>query len=107
MTISTNTLLTQAPSVLNIGIDGFNESISQPGGKVEHLPWRPPGNADPLLAWNLARLMDDSRISAANAEACKRIIQSRPMWEDIAMRADGLGGYVRPHARRDGGRGAL
>lgn len=90
MTLSTNNLLTQAPSVLNIGIDGFNESISQHGGQVEHLPWRPPGNADPLLAWNLARLMDDARITAANAEACKRIIQSRPMWEDIAMRADGV-----------------
>jgi len=90
MTLSTNTLLTQAPTVLNIGIDGFNESISQHGGQVEHLPWRPPGNADPLLAWNLARLMDDARITAANAEACKRIIQSRPMWEDIAMRADGV-----------------
>ena len=90
MNLSTNTLLTQAPTVLNIGIDGFNDSISQHGGQVEHLPWRPPGNADPLLAWNLARLMDDARITAANAEACKRIIQSRPMWEDIAMRADGV-----------------
>jgi hypothetical protein len=90
MTLSTNTLLTQAPTVLNIGIDGFNDSISQHGGQVAHLPWRPPGNADPLLAWNLARLMDDARITAANAEACKRIIQSRPMWEDIAMRADGV-----------------
>ena len=90
MNLSTNTLLTQAPTVLNIGIDGFNESISQHGGQVEHLPWRPPGNADPLLAWNLARLMDDARITAANAEACKRIIQSRPMWEDIATRADGV-----------------
>jgi hypothetical protein len=90
MTLSTNTLLTQAPTVLNIGIDGFNDSIRQHGGQVEHLPWRPPGNADPLLAWNLARLMDDARITAANAEACKRIIQSRPMWEDIAMRADGV-----------------
>ena len=88
--LASNTLLSQAPAVLNIGIDGFNESISQHGGKVEHLPWRPPGNADPLQAWNLARLMGDARISAANAEACKRIIQSRPMWEDIAMRADGV-----------------
>ena len=90
MTLSTNTLLSQAPVVLNIGIDGFNESISQHGGQVAHLAWRPPGNSDPMLAWNLARLMDDARISAANAEACKRIIQSRPLWEDIALRADGV-----------------
>ena len=90
MTLSTNPLLSQAPSVLNIGIDGFNDSIRHHGGQVEHLPWRPPGNADPVLAWNLARLMDDARISAANAEACKRIIQSRPLWEDIALRADSV-----------------
>ena len=90
MTLSTNPLLSQAPSVLNIGIDGFNDSILHHGGQVEHLPWRPPGNADPVLAWNLARLMDDARISAANAEACKRIIQSRPLWEDIALRADSV-----------------
>ena len=88
--LASNTMLKEAPTVLNIGIDGFNDSISQHGGQVEHLPWRPPGNADPLLAWNLARLMDDARITAANAEACKRIIQSRPMWEDIALRADSV-----------------
>jgi hypothetical protein len=76
--------------VLNIGIDGFNDSISQHGGRVDHLFWRPPGNADPALAWDLARLMGDPRITAANQEVTQRIIQSRPMWEDIALRADSV-----------------
>ncbi len=90
MNLDTNPLLTQAPAVLNLGIDGFNDSISAHGGHVETLPWRPPGNADAKLAWNLARLMGDERIAAANEEATQRIIKSRPMWEDIALRADGV-----------------
>lgn len=90
MTPDHNSFLNQAPKVLNIGIDGFNHSISQHGGGVEHLLWRPPGNAEPALAWDLARLMGDPRIAAANQEVTQRIIQSRPMWEDIALRADSV-----------------
>ncbi len=90
MSLNTNPLLTQAPSVLNIGIDGFNDSIAAHGGSVDSLAWQPPGNADPALAWNLARLMGDARITAANAEVARRIINARPMWEDIALRADGV-----------------
>ncbi|NBW26324.1 MAG: hypothetical protein EBR89_13245 [Betaproteobacteria bacterium] len=72
MKMPANSLLRQAPAVLNIGIDGFNDSISRNGGQVDHLGWRPPGNADPVLAWNLARLMDDPRITAANQEVTQR-----------------------------------
>ncbi len=90
MSLSTNTLLTQTPSVLNLGIDGFNASISAHGGSVASLAWRPPGDAEPALAWQLAQLMGDERIAAANAEATRRIIAARPMWEDIALRADGV-----------------
>jgi Protein of unknown function (DUF1116) len=85
-----NTLLTQTPSVLNIGIDGFNQSVTAHGGTLNNLLWQPPGNADPLIAWQLAQLIGDPRIEAANAEATKRIINARPMWEDIPLRADGV-----------------
>jgi Protein of unknown function (DUF1116) len=88
MTLHTNTLLTQAPAVLNIGIAGFNASIAAHGGNVTSLPWRPPGDADPQRAWQLAQLMDDARITSANALATQRIIAARPLWEDIALRAD-------------------
>lgn len=85
-----NNLLEQSPSVLNIGIDGFNQSVTAHGGTLNNLQWQPPGNADPALAWQLAQLMHDPRIEAANAEATKRIINARPMWEDIPLRADGV-----------------
>ncbi len=83
-------LLSQSPAVLNIGIDGFNASVTASGGSLQSVQWQPPGNADPLLAWQLAQLMGDARIEAANALACERIIAARPMWEDIALRADGV-----------------
>ena len=85
-----NNLLTQAPSVINIGIDGFNQSVTSNGGALTNLQWQPPGNSDPLVAWQLAQLMHDPRIESANAEATKRIINARPMWEDIPLRADGV-----------------
>ena len=87
---TSNTLLTQAPAVLNIGIDGFNQSVTAHGGTLKNLQWQPPGNADPVIAWQLAQLMNDPRIEQANAEATKRIINARPMWEDIPLRADGV-----------------
>ncbi len=90
MTLPSNTLLSQPPSVLNIGIDGFNDSVTAHGGTLTNLQWQPPGNADPVLAWQLAQLMGDPRIEAANADATKRIINARPMWEDIPLRADGV-----------------
>ena len=90
MTLNANTLLTQAPAVLNVGIDGFNPSVVANGGTLTHLQWQPPGNADPALAWKLAQLMADPRIEQANVLATQRIINARPMWEDIALRADGV-----------------
>ena len=90
MTATPNTLLDRPPAVLNIGIDGLNASVTASGGTLTHLPWHPPGDADPALAWQLARLLGDARIEAANALATQRIIASRPMWEDIALRADSV-----------------
>jgi len=90
MTLSANTLLDQAPAVVNVGIDGLNASVVANGGSLTHVQWQPPGDADPALAWQLARSMADARIEAANAEATRRIIAARPMWEDIALRADGV-----------------
>ncbi len=88
--IEANSLLAAPPSVLSLGIDTFNASISAHGGQVAQLDWRPPGNADPALAWKLARALADERINAANAQAVARIQAARPVWEDIAMRADGV-----------------
>lgn len=85
-----NSLLDLMPGVVNLGIDGFNASITAHGGSVSPIQWQPPGDGDPALAWDLARLMDDPRVEQANQVATQRIIQARPMWEDIALRADSV-----------------
>ena len=90
MNLRDNPLLTQSPAVLNIGIDGLNASVSANGGQVAHLQWQPPGDADPRLAWQLARLLADPRVAAANDLATQRIINARTMWEDIVLRADSV-----------------
>ena len=88
--LTSNKLIAQVPGVINVGIDGFNASIASHGGQISSIDWKPPGDADPALAWSLAQLMNDPRIEQANAIATQRIINARPMWEDIALRADGV-----------------
>jgi hypothetical protein len=90
MSLATNSLLSAPPRVLNVGIDGLNASVTAHGGTLAHLQWQPPGDADPALAWALAMSLGDPRITAANEEATRRIIAARPMWTDIALRADGV-----------------
>ena len=91
-------LLSSSPSVINIGLESFIDSVVRNGGTAQHLDWQPPGDADPGLSWQLAQLMgevDDpaalgSKIDQANALACEKVIAARPMLVDVALRADGV-----------------
>ena len=93
-----STLLSSAPSVINIGLESFVESVTSNGGTAQHLDWQPPGDADPALSWQLAQLMGDaadpsslgSKIDQANTLACEKVIAARPMLVDVAPRADGV-----------------
>ena len=96
MNLYDNPLLTAPPSVLNVGIAGFNASITAAGASVADIQWRPPGDADPAKAWALAQLMADPRIAAANATATQRVINARPFWTDVALRVLGLGPGLTP-----------
>ncbi len=90
MNLHDNPLLHQQPSALNLGIADFNASLTAAGATVSQIDWRPPGDADPAKAWALAQLQADPRIAAANATACQRVIAARPIWQDVALRADGV-----------------
>jgi hypothetical protein len=55
--MSLQTLLTQPPRVVNLGLEIFAREVEAAGGAVLHVDWRPPaGNAD--VAALLARLED-------------------------------------------------
>ena len=92
----TKALLADAPlSVVNVGVEAFTRSVSENGGNVVQLDWRPAGDGDPRLAWALAQLAGDasdadaigSRIDRANARAVERIISAQPMLVDVALHA--------------------
>ena len=92
----TSSLLADAPlSVVNVGVEAFTRSVTENGGSVVQLDWRPVGDGDPRLAWSLAQLVGDaadadaigSRIDRANARAVERIISAQPMLVDVALHA--------------------
>lgn len=97
------TTVAQAPSlldtrlsVINVGIESFTKSVTDSGSPALQLDWRPVGNADPQLGWQLAQLTGDasdpaalgSRIDAANKIAIERVLSSQPILVDVSLRAD-------------------
>lgn len=85
-------------AVVNVGLESFNRSVTDAGGRALQLAWQPPGDGDAQLAWALALLAGDpddpdcvgSRIDRANATAVERITSSQPMLIDVALHARDL-----------------
>ena len=49
-------LLTEAPAVVNVGLEGLLADLGACGIKVIHVDWAPPAGGDPKMAALLARL---------------------------------------------------
>ena len=85
-------------SVLNVGVDTFQASLTQGGARTLHLDWQPPAQGDAQLAWQLAQLLGDasdptsigSRIDQANEVALQKVLTSQPVLVDVALRADSI-----------------
>lgn len=83
-------LLQNGPSVVNVGVRTFADTLADVRAPHIHLEWQPPAQGDPALGAILAQLADDSapgslgaRIAAANEEALQRIFAADPVWEDV------------------------
>lgn len=83
-------LLSSTPTVLNVGVRTFAETLEHVGAKHLHVDWQPPAQGDSQVGTLLARLSDDdaqgslgTRIKAANDEALQRILAADPVWEDV------------------------
>jgi hypothetical protein len=81
-------------SVINVGVESFTASVRKSGGSALQVDWRPV-DGDAHLAWNLARILTDSRdtdsvgarIDRANLAAVERIVSSQPVLVDVALHA--------------------
>jgi Protein of unknown function (DUF1116) len=97
-------LLNDDLAVINIGVGEFADSVRGHGKPVVQIDWRPPGDGDPALAWQLAQLLSDKsdpdsvgvRIDRANEKATSRMLAAQPRLVDVALRAQ----EVWPHMGR-------
>jgi uncharacterized protein DUF1116 len=83
-------LLEGTPDLVNVGVESFAAPPVAHGASVVALDWRPPAGGDDALGLRLARLVADSDIDAANAEALERMLAVRPHWVDVARAGDAL-----------------
>lgn len=82
-------------AVLNVGISEFADSVLGKGKSVVQIDWRPAGDGDAALAWQLANLLGDktdpdspgARIDRANEKATSRMLSAQPRLVDVALRA--------------------
>ena len=76
-------LFSQKISVINLGVEGFQQELA--GQKIEavQLDWRPPAGGDPKLAEALEKLDSLPQVDAANARAVEIIMSARPVLVDI------------------------
>jgi hypothetical protein len=87
-----NELFEKPLSVINLGVEGMAQSIRDQEVPVVHVDWRPPVNNQPRLVFTRSGI----DIDAANAAACQRIKEGRPVLAAMGIARDVIPGM---HAR--------
>jgi len=77
-------LLTTKPRIINVGLQSFNESILQYGGKTEQFNWRPRANGNKKMIRILDALEEfDEKITAENQAVTDKIKNAQPFLIDV------------------------
>ena len=92
-------LFQQNLKVVNIGLQGFADTIASAGGQVTHLNWSPPAGANAELGWTLAGLIGDKRVEEANRVAYNRYLSAQPRLVDLALAKDAIEGLAKGERR--------
>jgi len=89
-----STLFSEKLQVINIGLDGFGQTLKNLGIPVAMIDWRPPAGGDQELIEIIDRLRNKSgdgwkdKIARANAEAIKRLLAAKPVIKGIGKAID-------------------
>lgn len=83
-----NKLFEQDLQVINVGLSSFADSIQQTGGKSLQLDWRPPTMGDKDTGVNLARLVNQPEVEAANRIAFERFMSAQPVLTGVGQAQD-------------------
>jgi hypothetical protein len=98
-----NELFQNELSAVNMGLDGFADTLERQGVAVARVDWKPPAGGNRKIAELLSRLDAGANadIRSANDEAAKRILKGRPTLIDIGRAGDvipGMGAKTVLHA---------
>ena len=96
-----NSLFGQPLSVLNVGLASFADAIAQRGGAATRIEWAPPAGGDSAVGAALARLINEPKVEAANAQAAERYLAAQPRLEGIGIAREvlpGMGSRMILHA---------
>ena len=74
-----NKLFEQDLQVIYIGLTSFADAINQTGGKSLQLDWRPPALGDKDTGTQLAKLVNQPKVEAANRVAFERFMSAQPV----------------------------
>lgn len=83
-------LLSSAPDIVNIGVEGFSGPPANHGAQVTNLEWRPPAQGDDAIGLKAAGLLGEPAIEAANAEVLERMLATRAHLVDVVRAGDAL-----------------
>ncbi len=83
-------LFTEDLSVVNIGLVSFSDNVGIAGGRSTNLAWQPPAGADAGVGFELARLVGDPRIEAANEQAYNKYLAAQPALVDVLLARDAI-----------------
>ena len=83
-------LFARRVSVLNVGLASFADAIRSRGGAATQLEWKPPAAGDRAAGEGLARLINEPRTEAANAQAVERYLAAQPKVTGIGTAREAL-----------------
>ena len=84
---SIHSLFGEPVHAVNVGLNGFAESLRSQDTSVVHLDWSPP------LVPKLHHTRAGTDIDDANAEAAKRVMQGRPALVGMGIASEVIPGY--------------
>ncbi|HET7144941.1 MAG TPA: DUF1116 domain-containing protein [Anaerolineales bacterium] len=85
-----NKLFEQNLQVINIGLSSFADAIRQTGGKSLQLDWRPPAMGDKETGKQLAKLVNQPEVEAANRTALDRFMSAQPVLMGVGQAREAI-----------------
>jgi hypothetical protein len=93
-------LFNQKIKVLNVGVETFNDALTDQQASSTHVSWKPRAGGDAALIEKLDQLSSNPLVKAANQLALSKLKGAQPVWVDVlpAKEALKLDAYTLLHA---------